>query len=99
MDAKQNSTPSGMPSVGWALFEICGKPRSRSLPLFVTEAMETRARYGTIRTFQWGYLGFENRCLNWGKDKTAGETGRTIPLVGEPWLPSAFVQLISGAQA
>ena len=24
-----------------------------------------------IRTLQWGSVDFENRCLKWGKDKTA----------------------------
>ena len=33
-----------------------------------------------IRTLQWGCVDFENRCLKWGKDKTAAGTGRVIPL-------------------
>jgi len=33
-----------------------------------------------IRTLQWGCVDFENRCLKWGKDKTASGTGRIIPL-------------------
>jgi integrase len=33
-----------------------------------------------IRTLQWGSVDFENRCLKWGKDKTASGTGRVIPL-------------------
>jgi integrase len=63
-----------------ALLQACGKSRSRSLVPFVTLAIETGARYGVIRTLQWGYVDFENRCLKWGKDKTAAGTGRVIPL-------------------
>jgi integrase len=57
-----------------------GTSRSRSLVPFVTLAIETGARYGVIRTLQWGSVAFENRCLQWGKDKTASGTGRLIPL-------------------
>jgi hypothetical protein len=32
------------------------------------------------RTLQWGCVDFENRCLKWGKDKTASGTGRVVPL-------------------
>src|SRR3984957_16633294 len=63
-----------------ALLQACGKSRSRSLVPFVTLAIETGARYGVIRTLQWGCVDFENRCLRWGKDKTASGTGRVIPL-------------------
>ena len=63
-----------------ALLQACGKSRSRSLVPFVTLAIETGARYGVIRTLQWGCVDFENRCLKWGKDKTAAGTGRVIPL-------------------
>jgi integrase len=63
-----------------ALLQACGKSRSRSLVPFVTLAIETGARYGVIRTLQWGSVDFENRCLQWGKDKTASGTGRVIPL-------------------
>ena len=63
-----------------ALLKGCAKSRSRSLVPFVTLAIETGARYGTIRTLQWGNVDFENRCLKWGKDKTAAGTGRVIPL-------------------
>jgi integrase len=47
---------------------------------FVTQAIETGARYGVIRTLQWGAVDFDNRCLKWGKDKTASGTGQLIPL-------------------
>jgi integrase len=50
-----------------ALLQACGKSRSRSLVPFVTLAIETGARYGVIRTLQWGCVDFENRCLKWGK--------------------------------
>ena len=63
-----------------ALLQACGKSRSRSLVPFVTLAIETGARYGVIRTLQWGCVDFENRCLKWGKDKTVAGTGRVIPL-------------------
>ena len=63
-----------------ALLQACGKSRSRSLVPFVTLAIETGARYGVIRTLQWGSVDFENRCLKWGKDKTASGTGRIVPL-------------------
>ena len=63
-----------------ALLQACGQSRSRSLVPFVTLAIETGARYGVIRTLQWGSVDFENRCLKWGKDKTAAGTGRIVPL-------------------
>lgn len=63
-----------------ALLKGCAQSRSRSLVPFVTLAIETGARYGTIRTLQWGSVDFENRCLRWGKDKTAAGTGRVVPL-------------------
>jgi integrase len=63
-----------------ALLQACGKSRSRSLVPFVTLAIETGARYGVIRALQWGCVDFEDRCLKWGKDKTAAGTGRVIPL-------------------
>lgn len=63
-----------------ALLDACGKSRSRSLIPFVTLAIETGARFGVIRTLQWGSVDFDNRCLRWGKDKTVSGTGRIIPL-------------------
>ncbi|HEY2466810.1 MAG TPA: site-specific integrase [Terracidiphilus sp.] len=63
-----------------ALLQACSQSRSRSLLPFVTLAIETGARYGVIRTLQWGCVDFENRCLKWGKDKTAAGTGRIVPL-------------------
>jgi integrase len=63
-----------------ALLQACSQSRSRSLVPFVTLAIESGARYGVIRTLQWGSIDFENRCLRWGKDKTASGTGRIVPL-------------------
>ncbi len=63
-----------------ALLQACSQSRSRSLAPFVTLAIVTGARYGTIRTLEWGNVDFENRCLKWGKDKTAAGTGRIVPL-------------------
>jgi integrase len=63
-----------------ALLKGCARSRSRSLVPFVTLAIETGARYGVIRTLQWKSVDFENRCLRWGKDKTAAGTGRVVPL-------------------
>jgi integrase len=58
----------------------CGKSRSRILSPFVLLALETGARYNTIRTLQWGTIDFADRCLQFGKDKTAAGTGRIVPL-------------------
>ena len=63
-----------------ALLEACGKSRSRSLLPFITMLIETGARYNTVRTLQWKNIDFANRCLKFGKDKTASGSGRVIPL-------------------
>jgi integrase len=63
-----------------ALLLECGKSRSRILSPFVLLALETGARYNTIRTLQWGNIDFANRCLQFGKDKTPSGTGRIVPL-------------------
>jgi integrase len=63
-----------------ALLAECGKSRSRLLLPFVVLALETGARYGTLRRLQWCNVDFENRSLSFGKDKTAAGSGRTIPL-------------------
>ncbi len=58
----------------------CGRSRSRILLPFVVLALETGARFNTIRNLQWRNIDFANRCLKFGKDKTAAGTGRTVPL-------------------
>ena len=62
------------------LLRECGASASRAVFPFVALALETGARYNTIRTLQWGNIDFANRCLKFGKDKTAAGTGRTIPM-------------------
>ena len=62
------------------LLQECGRSRSRILFPFVTLALETGARFNTIRTLQWSNVDFASRCLKFGKDKTPAGTGRTIPL-------------------
>lgn len=63
-----------------ALLSACAESRSPVLLPFVTLALETAARYGTIRRLQWGNVDFASRCLTFGKDKTRAGSGRTIPL-------------------
>ena len=62
------------------LLRECGQSRSRILLPFVMLALETGARFNTIRMLQWSNIDFANRCLKFGKDKTAAGTGRTVPL-------------------
>jgi integrase len=68
------------PAEETTLLHECSQSRSRILRPFVTLALETGARFNTIRTLQWGNIDFVNCCLKFGKDKTAAGTGRTIPL-------------------
>jgi integrase len=70
------------------LLEECGFSRSRILRPFVVLALETAARYGTLRRLQWKNADFANRCLTFGKDKTRSGSNRTIPLT-----PRAFETL------
>jgi integrase len=63
-----------------ALLEACGKSRSRSLLPLVVLAIETGARFNTLRTLQWKNLDFGERTLRFGKDKTKAGTGRIVPL-------------------
>jgi integrase len=58
-----------------ALLLECSRSRSRILQPFVLLALETGARYNTIRTLRWSNIDFVNRCLKIGKDKTAAGTG------------------------
>ena len=62
-----------------SLVAECGRSPSRALLPFVVLAPEAGARYNTIRTLYWGNIDFANRCLKFGKDKTASGTGRSIP--------------------
>jgi integrase len=63
-----------------ALLLECGRSRSRILLPFVLLALETGARFNTIRTLQWKNINFGNRCLQFGRDKTSAGTGRVVPL-------------------
>jgi integrase len=63
-----------------ALLLECGRSRSRILLPFVVLSLETGARFNTVRCLQWSNIDFTNRCIQFGKDKTAAGTGRTIPL-------------------
>lgn len=63
-----------------ALLLECGRSRSRILLPFVVLALETGARFNTIRTLRWKNINFGNRCLQLGKDKTTAGTGRVVPL-------------------
>ena len=58
----------------------CGRSRSRLLLPFVVLALETGARFNTVRTLQWRRVDFDGKCLKWGKDKTPAGTGRIVPL-------------------
>jgi integrase len=62
------------------LLSVCGESRSRILRPFVTLAIETAARYGTIKRLTWKNVDFQNRCLAFGRDKTKAGSGRVIPL-------------------
>jgi integrase len=62
------------------LLAECGRSVSRALLPFVTLAIDTGARYDTIRTLQWGRVDLEKGFIKIGKDKTAAGTGRTVPL-------------------
>jgi integrase len=63
-----------------ALLLECGRSRSRLLLPFAVLALETGARFNTVRTLQWRRVDFAGRCLKWGKDKTPSGTGRIVPL-------------------
>ena len=77
---RQNVGCALTPDQETMLLHECGRSVSRALLPFVTLALETGARYNTIRTLQWGSIDFANRRLTFDKDKTASGTGRTVPL-------------------
>jgi integrase len=62
------------------LLRECNRSRCRMLYPFVVLAIETGARKNVIRTLQWKWIDFANRCIQFGKDKTPAGTGRIIPL-------------------
>jgi integrase len=55
----------------------------QSNPLLLTVvivALNTTLRKGEIRTLRWRQIDFENRTLTVGQSKTAGSSGRAVPL-------------------
>src|SRR5271155_5548919 len=62
------------------LVEECGRIVSRALLPFVTVAVDTGARYDTIRTLQWGRADLERGRIKIGKDNTQAGTCRVVPL-------------------
>jgi len=62
------------------LLEECGNSVSRALLPFVTLAIDTGARYDTIRTLQGGRVDLQRGRITIGKDKTKAGTGRIVPL-------------------
>ena len=61
-----------------------GAYRPALLP-FVTLALDSGARYNTIRTLQWGRVDLAKGPFKIGQDKTSAGTGRTIPLNARAW--------------
>lgn len=62
------------------LLEECGRSVSRALLPFVILAIDTGARYDTIRTLQWERVDLTRGLIKIGKDKTKAGTGRVVPL-------------------
>lgn len=58
----------------------CERSTATQLAPFVVLALETAARYTTIRLLQWKNVNLDDRCLQWGKDKTKAGSRRIIPL-------------------
>ena len=77
---RQDAGRALTPAEETTLLRECENSRSRILLPFVMLALETGARFNTIRTLQWCNIDLANRCLKFGKDKTAAGTGRTVPL-------------------
>ncbi|MGH9533818.1 MAG: tyrosine-type recombinase/integrase [Terriglobales bacterium] len=63
-----------------ALLHACGESRQPALLPFVVLALETGARFDSIRTLVWGRVNFESRAMQVGHDKTPAGTGRVVPL-------------------
>lgn len=62
------------------LLQECANSASRLLLPFVSLAIDTGARYDTIRTLQWGRVDLKKGLIVIGKDKTKAGTGRVVPL-------------------
>jgi integrase len=62
------------------LLAECAASVSRSLLPFVVLAIDTGARYDTVRTLQWGRVDLKKGSIKIGKDKTQAGTGRVVPL-------------------
>jgi hypothetical protein len=62
-----------------ALLAECGKSRSRLLLPFVTVAVESAARYGTIRRLRWKMWTFKIAVCNSEKTKPALAQGAQYP--------------------
>ena len=62
------------------LLKACAESRSRSLLPMVELALETGRRWGVIRTVKWENVNWDDRCLQWGKDKTDAGSFKIIPL-------------------
>ena len=63
-----------------SLLSECAQSRSRLLLPFVTLALHTGARFGTLIALRWSNIDFAAHTLTVGKDKTKAGTNRTIPL-------------------
>lgn len=62
------------------LLDACAKSRSRSLSPFVTLALESGARFGTLKDLHWSQIDFAVQSITLGHDKTRWGSYRTIPL-------------------
>jgi integrase len=62
------------------LLEEWDRNASHALLPFVMLAIDTGARYDTIRTLQWGRVDLERGRIKIGKEKTQAGTGRVVPL-------------------
>ena len=61
------------------LLSACSKSRSRSLRPLVELALQTGARYGTLRMLRRGNIDFARRTVKFGKDKTKTSSNRALP--------------------
>lgn len=63
-----------------AILDACAMSRSRLIYFMVALALETGARYGTIKRLKWENLNFVDRAIQFEKDKTPAGSGRVVPL-------------------